>query len=80
MPRPPGGDAFRSRWLGHMVLARSGGTRRKRDEVTAEIRCGDDATTVFTTAGETRMARGPTVRPDGDTGKTPGTVSGKITG
>jgi DNA-binding HxlR family transcriptional regulator len=63
MPRPAGSDASRSRWLAHMVLARSRGARRGRGEVTAEIRCGNEAATVFTEAGEIRMARGPATRP-----------------
>ncbi len=80
MPRPPGGDAFRSRWLAHMVLARSRGVRRRRGEVTAEIRCGNEVTTVFTEAGEIRMARGPAIRPDVTLDGPPHAVTGLIMG
>jgi DNA-binding HxlR family transcriptional regulator len=80
MPRSPGSDAFRSRWLAHMVLARSGGARRRRGEVTVEIRCGSEATTVFTEAGEIRMARGSAIRPDVTLDGPPHALIGLITG
>lgn len=80
MPRPPGADAFRSRWLAHMILARSGGARRRRGEVTAEIRCGNDIATVFTTAGDICLARGPATRPDVTLDGPPQAVIGLVMG
>jgi len=64
MLRPPGDDAFRSHWLGHIVLARFDGTDRRRGKVTVEIRCGDEPTTLYTADGRIHLARGPATAPD----------------
>ena len=64
MLRPPGDDAFRSHWLGHIVLARFDGTDRRRGKVTVEIRCGEEPATLYTADGRVHLARGPATAPD----------------
>ena len=80
MLRPLGDDAYRSHWLGHMVLARFDGVDKKRADVTVEIRCGDEPATLFTSAGRVHLARGQATPPDVILGGPPHAVIALVMG
>jgi DNA-binding HxlR family transcriptional regulator len=82
MARPPDGDAFRSRWLRHLVGALFDGVDPERGELTVEIRCSDEPSTLIAAAGRVHFISGSVSEPDvvltGPLNGVVGLVAGRI--
>lgn len=80
MAEPVGDDAFRPQWLRNLVGALFDEVDPERDDLTVEVRCGGEPSTIIAAGGRVHLVPGPTPGPDVVLGGPPNGVVGLLAG